>query len=376
MYVSRPEEEGFPDLFPEQKRNPSTPLPHSIPPWYADTDQSGDLVYSTPGSSEGMMVTTVLVWIALSAFSQEDPTSREWTIAGLFKEVGPRIDRTFLYDNSLNLDTKSVTTPALPPEMPNAQLVRILQKALQVNGLVMVAPDVEGDPWTVYHASRSQKLSLRVLGSSEEVPSDYGMYTRVYSVRQITPRELPALLVNRVSFPQGIHAVQEAGIVLVTDYASNLRKLDKIVALADRAPAKEPQPPVDPHSDPENKEAPPAYKSRNIHSSQSRDVWLMDPKEIQWTLEIFPEDMKKTIGFEPNENGLQVTRINSGGIGLSRGLQLKDTVLSVNGQSIKSAVDLEKSLKDPRNERRRSIIIVVYRDGRKVVIEYRSEKGK
>ncbi len=114
--------------------------------------------------------------------------------------------------------------------------------------------------------------------------------------------------------------------------------------------------------------------THKIHSSPSREIWLMDPKEIRWAIDNFESEMKKCLTVSPPENGLQITKINAGSVGISRGLKNKDILRSVNGHSMKTLADIKKMQNDPRNKRRRSITMVIQRSGRNMVLEYRSER--
>lgn len=120
---------------------------------------------------------------------------------------------------------------------------------------------------------------------------------------------------------------------------------------------------------------PDSFKTRKIHSSASREVWLMDPKEIQWAMENFQTEMEKNVTVSPTANGLRITGINTGSIGISRGLKSNDVIRSVNGHSMKSLTDIKKMQNDPRNQRRRSMTIVVQRAGRNMVLEYRANSS-
>jgi hypothetical protein len=338
----------------------------------------GDLhAEGSPKSGEGGVKTVGLVWIALLSLPQEEPSSQHWTIADLLDKVGPRVGRTFVYDRNLQLEKIEVSTPFLSDDLPKETLLRTLGKALQVSSLILVPPMRPEDSWSVHRASQGLKHPLRVLGSSEEIPSDYGMYTRVYVLKHAAPKDLYASLINRITFPQGIQAFPKISMLVVTDYASNLKTLDIIIALVDRPSDVKDEPeskPAEPGPEKEsNKSDPGKFKTRKIHSSASREVWLMDPKGIKWALENFESEMKKNVTFSPTENGLRITKINAGSIGIARGLKKNDVIRSVNGHSMKSLADIKKMQDDPRNQHRRSMTIVIQRNGRNMVLEYRAQ---
>ncbi len=114
------------------------------------------------------------------------------------------------------------------------------------------------------------------------------------------------------------------------------------------------------------------YQTRKIHSSASREVWMMDPNEIQWAMQNFESEMKSKVTVSPTSKGLRITSINSKRIGIFRGLKANDVLRSMNGHSVKSLADIKKIQNDPRNRRRPSMTLVVHRDGRNMVLEYRS----
>ncbi len=150
------------------------------------------------------------------------------TVAELLAALSKRIDRRFLYSNELGLELKRVSLRALPDGAPPAELVGLLESILKSHSLFVLP--VEGLPghYTVELSMLATRMGLPVLGAEEPVPAGDGMYTKAFKIHG-SPRDAQAALINLVSFPQGCVSLEKEGLLVVTDYASNLRKCAKVL---------------------------------------------------------------------------------------------------------------------------------------------------
>jgi hypothetical protein len=78
------------------------------------------------------------------------------------------------------------------------------------------------------------KRSLAVHASVEELPRGNEFCSLVLTVRHTSARDLQAALLNLASFPQNCLSVEASGKLVLSDYASNLRKMARLVRELDR----------------------------------------------------------------------------------------------------------------------------------------------
>ena len=339
-----------------------------------------------------------LVLFLLPAPLQE---AREWEIQNLLNEIGPRIDRTFMYSSDLipTMKKKPIQLPPLSRERSVTELTRILELALQNADLMMIPPDKKGEPWGITYESRAPKKSLPYLFAPNPIPEGHAYYCWVYFPKHFSARNLYPALINRVSYPQGILAI--GPMLLLTGRASKLRNMEKILAHVDQekvtrvnlGKVKLPElsaEPIDegwekialikekkaPRKDDDNPRQQdddrPQTKTRKIHSSASREVWLFNHKELKFSLENLAREFKENLTVEPAGNGLRVTNVHKNISGIGRGVLQNDIIRSINGVGTGTIADLYTIQNHPRNKNRRSITIVVLRNGRNRVLEYRA----
>ena len=160
-----------------------------------------------------------------AAESKADPGM---TVADLLTALSKRLDRHFLYSKELGLDLKRVSLQALPAAAPPAELVGLLESILKSHSLFVLP--VEGLPghYTVELSAAATKKGLPVLGVEDAIPAGDGMYTKAFKIHG-SPRDAQAALINLVTFPQGCVSLEKEGVLVVTDYASNLRKCAKVL---------------------------------------------------------------------------------------------------------------------------------------------------
>ncbi|HEX7897407.1 MAG TPA: hypothetical protein VF950_06585 [Planctomycetota bacterium] len=78
------------------------------------------------------------------------------------------------------------------------------------------------------------KYEVPVHASVDQLPAADEFCTLVLRPRFVGPREVQAMLINTVGFPQNCLAMQDPPSVVITDYASNLRRLAALMAEFDR----------------------------------------------------------------------------------------------------------------------------------------------
>jgi general secretion pathway protein D len=111
-------------------------------------------------------------------------------------------------------------------------LFKAYQHILQWNELVLIRAGKDDEE--VY------KLALLQQGPRKPIPLVRGeldpserFITRAFSLQNASPRSLQQALLQIVSLPNSILPVEESGVILVTDYDSNIRRIEEIIKLLD-----------------------------------------------------------------------------------------------------------------------------------------------
>ncbi len=116
-----------------------------------------------------------------------------------------------------------------------------------------------------------------------------------------------------------------------------------------------------------------SWKSRLLASADSRQVWGVDPDEVDWVVQNGDRIMDQDFQVSPYAGGgIKVESVQPGSIGAARGLQAGDIVKEVNGQPLASLQDIRALSQSPSFRQETGLRIAVERAGRQMVLEYRS----
>lgn len=177
--------------------------------------------------------------ILLVLAAQEKPENRRGGILedvnlhDLTVHVQKITKKTLLWTEDLQLKNKRVHYVTDQPIGDNpALLFKAYQHILQSADLVLVPAGKDGEE--VY------KLALLQNGAKKPIPVVRGaadpterFITRIFTLQHASPRALWPVLSQMASMPQNIQPVEEAGVLLVTDYDSNLRRFEEIIKALD-----------------------------------------------------------------------------------------------------------------------------------------------
>jgi hypothetical protein len=167
-------------------------------------------------------------WVEKQEQAAEAKADASMTVAELLTVMSKRLDRRFLYSKDLGLHLKRVSLQALPDAAPPAELVGLLESILKSQSLFLLPVEGLAGHFTVELSALATKKGLPVLGVEDAVPAGDGMYTKAFKIHG-SPRDAQAALINLVTFPQGCVSLEKEGLLVVTDYASNLRKCAKVL---------------------------------------------------------------------------------------------------------------------------------------------------
>ena len=117
---------------------------------------------------------------------------------------------------------------------------------------------------------------------------------------------------------------------------------------------------------------PDQFKSRLLASADSRQVWGLDPEEIDWAAQNADKIMDGDFQVSPNSGGgVRVEGVTAGSIGAARGVIAGDVIRDVNGQPLNSIADVRTLMNNPAFKSSSGLRLTVERAGKPVVLEYR-----
>ncbi len=149
--------------------------------------------------------------------------------------VGKRLDINFLYDEQVA--NRQVTIKA-PREIPADSLMTLLSTVLKMKGMTMVPTGVEG----TMRIEASGLLTTNSVGIGEtagvadRARSALAM-TRVFDLKHAKPQQAEQVMKPFLSAPTAAITVLEGhDLLIVTDYADNMKRLENLLAVIDRSP--------------------------------------------------------------------------------------------------------------------------------------------
>lgn len=116
--------------------------------------------------------------------------------------------------------------------------------------------------------------------------------------------------------------------------------------------------------------APESYTTRLLASSEARQVWGVDPDEIDWADQNFDAIVDSDIQVSrATGGGLKIERVTPSTVAALRGLQAGDVVKDVNGQLMNSLEDVRKIFGSMKGQS--GLRINLERSGKPLILEYR-----
>lgn len=191
-------------------------------------------------------VMVLAVWLLSSTVSAQPPVPPpandatvklnlppEVELRVLVDYVSQRLGIKILYDEQIA--NKKITIKA-PGEIPPASLLGLLQSALRMKGLALV--DAAAPGWKrIVPATDLPRVAPT--GEAEAAIKQFGAETAVtqaFRLKHVEAQKLDAIIKPFLS-QSGANSVtyKELNLLIVTDYASSLLKISKLVDLIDRA---------------------------------------------------------------------------------------------------------------------------------------------
>lgn len=152
----------------------------------------------------------------------------------LIDYVGKRLNINFLYDEQ-QVSNKRVTIKA-PQKLPAKSLITLLESVLKIKGMGIFRTEVEG----MMSIEASRPLTAISIGPKEAEGSSMDLrstsaVTGVFELKHAKPARVNEVIKPFLSgSTASITTLAEHDLVIVTDYASNMKRLEELMAIVDR----------------------------------------------------------------------------------------------------------------------------------------------
>lgn len=155
----------------------------------------------------------------------------ETPISTLIEYVSQRLKIRFLYDESL---AQKKIFLQVPDEIPVSSLMDLLHSVLKINDLVMIETETKG--W--FRITSSANIpKVAISATPQEVIAEMGAatpVTQVFLLKRADPNQIMTLVQPFLTAP-GANSIPVAAnrTLIVTDVASNLRRIQRLIELLD-----------------------------------------------------------------------------------------------------------------------------------------------
>jgi general secretion pathway protein D len=182
-----------------------------------------------------LTILLVSLWLAQPAIAVDDTVTLNFVnadIDAVVRAVSEMTGRNFVVDPRV----KGVVNIVSSRPVPRSAVYPTLLSALRLQGFAAV----EGDGVTkiVPEADAKQQGSPVVTGGG--AGGGDRLVTSVYALKYESAAQLVNILRPLITPNNAIAALPSANALVITDYAENLRRIDKIIASLDAPPASEP----------------------------------------------------------------------------------------------------------------------------------------
>jgi general secretion pathway protein D len=157
------------------------------------------------------------------------PDQMELTL--LVDYVSQRLGVKILYDEQVG--TKRLTIKA-PTEIPAESLLTVLESALKIKGLALVDADVPGWKQIVEIRDLAQIAQPSPENLSDASASE--AVTQAFPLKYVAPDKLNLIVKPFLTVPgASTITVPEQNLLIITDYAGNLKRISKLIETIDQA---------------------------------------------------------------------------------------------------------------------------------------------
>lgn len=147
-------------------------------------------------------------------------------IGVLVKFVSELTGKNFIIDDKV----KGKVTIISPKKIPVEDVYKVFLSVLEVNGFAVVPA---GDMTKIIPAVTAREKSLETRIKSEPGSPDDRMITQIVSLERANPDEIKRILDPIISKSSSVLSYPPAGILVITDYLSNIKRLMEIISSLD-----------------------------------------------------------------------------------------------------------------------------------------------
>jgi general secretion pathway protein D len=147
-------------------------------------------------------------------------------IGVLVKFVSELTGKNFIIDDKV----KGKVTVISPKKIPIEDVYKVFLSVLEVNGYAVVPA---GNMTKIIPASSAREKSLETRIQNQPGSPDDRMITQIVSLERANPDEVKRVLDPIISKSSSVLSYPPAGILIITDYLSNIKRLQDIILALD-----------------------------------------------------------------------------------------------------------------------------------------------
>ena len=147
-------------------------------------------------------------------------------IGVLVKFVSELTGKNFIIDDKV----KGKVTVISPKKIPVSDVYKVFLSVLEVNGFTVVPA---GNMIKIVPASLAREKSVETRIKNEPGAPDDRMVTQIVSLERANPDEIKRVLDPIISKSSSVISYPPAGILVITDYLSNIKRLQEIILALD-----------------------------------------------------------------------------------------------------------------------------------------------
>jgi len=155
------------------------------------------------------------------------------TLGQVVEDCQKQTKKRFMYDDQINTGFMQRKVHVIIPQMPksNDEYFAVFQSILEVNALALIPVGKEGEEiYKIVVANQAGRKPAKVVREAVQPNDSY--VTRIFSLRYAGTRDVHAALIN-LAQPQSVVPIESAGVIIVTDYDYNIKRMEEIVATID-----------------------------------------------------------------------------------------------------------------------------------------------
>ena len=147
-------------------------------------------------------------------------------IGVLVKFVSELTGKNFLIDDKV----KGKVTILSPKKIPLEDVYKVFLSVLEINGFTVVPA---GNMVKIIPVAQAKEKSLETRTKKELAPSEDRMVTQIVALERANPDEIKRVLDPIISKNSSVLSYPPAGILIITDYLSNIKRLQEIILALD-----------------------------------------------------------------------------------------------------------------------------------------------